>query len=166
MAKAAIERTVQLSVLDRLLDDDPRSRVEAPLRREESIAQLRAAVMRDLDWLLNTRRTPQEAGEGLEEAATSVYHYGMPDLSSLSRDSHEDRVLLLQKVKEAIADFEPRLTDVKVSAAGASEHSPRELRFRIEALLRMDPNPERVAFDTRLEVSTGRYALEGSADAG
>lgn len=162
MVKAAIERTVQLSVLDRLLDDDPRSDVEAPLRRDESIAQLRAAVMRDLDALLNTRRTPEPAPAGMDEVAASLYHFGMPDLSSLNRDSHEDRSRLLRMIEDTIATFEPRLTNVKVTTARASEHAPRELHFRIDALLRMDPNPERIAFDTRLEVTTGRYALEGS----
>jgi type VI secretion system protein ImpF len=162
MAKAAIERTVQLSVLDRLLDDDPRSGVEAPLRRDQSIAQLRTSVMRDLDWLLNTRRTPEPAREGMEEVAASLYHFGMPDLSSLSKDSLEDRARLLRMIEETITLFEPRLTSVKVSTGGTTEHAPRELRFRIEAMLRMDPNPERIAFDTRLEVATGRYALEGT----
>ncbi|MFI5311592.1 MAG: type VI secretion system baseplate subunit TssE [Gemmatimonadales bacterium] len=165
MAKTSIERVVQLSVLDRLLDDEPRSGVEASLTRAQSILLLRAAVARDLDALLNTRRTPEPAPEELEEVRASVYHYGMPDLSSLSQDALNDRSRLVQMLEETVALFEPRLTDVKVVVAPAEEHSPRVLRFRIEALLRMDPQPERIAFDTRVEVNTGRYALEGTAGA-
>jgi type VI secretion system protein ImpF len=165
MAKTSIERVVQLSVLDRLLDDDPRSGVEAPLTRAESILLLRAAVSRDLDALLNTRRTPEPAPGELEELRASVYHYGMPDLSSLSQDASGDRSRLALALEETLAFFEPRLTDVKVAAAPPDEHAPRVVRLRIEALLRMDPQPERIAFDTNVEVSTGRYALEGSAGA-
>jgi type VI secretion system protein ImpF len=165
MAKTSIERVVQLSVLDRLLDDEPRSGVEAPLTRAESILLLRAAVGRDLDALLNTRRTPEAAPEGLEEVRASVYHYGMPDLSSLNQDALNDRGRLVQMLEETVALFEPRLTDVKVTVAPSEEHAPRVMRFRIEALLRMDPQPERIAFDTRVEVTTGRYALEGTAGA-
>ena len=54
---------VTLSVLDRLTDNDPKSpTVEAPLSRAESVRALKAGVRRDLEWLLNTRRTPDEPG--------------------------------------------------------------------------------------------------------
>ena len=35
------------------------------------------------------------------------------------------------------------------------------VRFQVEALLRMDPSPEHVVFDTVLEVARGEYAVEG-----
>jgi len=165
MAKTSIERVVQLSVLNRLLDDEPGSGVEAPLTRAESIQLLRAAVGRDLDSLLNTRRTPEPAPEGLEEVRASLYHFGMPDLSSLNSDAQNDKHRLVQMLEETVTLFEPRLTDVKVSVAPPEEHAPRVMRFRIEALLRMDPQPERIAFDTRVEITSGRYALEGNAGA-
>jgi type VI secretion system protein ImpF len=97
--------------------------------------------------------------------ATSVYHYGMPDLTSLSKDSIEDRYRLLRMVEETIAGFEPRLVEVKVLVAESPEQAPREFHFRIEGLLRMDPSPERVAFDTRLEIPTGKFALDGAEHA-
>ena len=160
MAKSAIERTVQLSLLDRLLDDDPKSSAEMPVTRDQSIRLLRNAVARDLEWLLNTRRTPEPAPESLLEVTASVYHYGMPDLTSLSKDSIEDRSRLLRMIEETIATFEPRLAEVHVVVSQNVEQAPREFHFRIEGLLRMDPSPERVAFDTRLEVPTGRFALD------
>ena len=37
----------------------------------------------------------------------------------------------------------------------------RELRFVVEALLKMDPNPEQVVFDTVLELASGDYSVKG-----
>jgi type VI secretion system protein ImpF len=42
------------------------------------------------------------------------------------------------------------------SAGGA-----RTLRFVIEGLLRIDPAPEHISFDTTLELTSGEYAVKG-----
>ena len=44
--------------------------------------------------------------------------------------------------------------------------SARNLHFKIEALLIMDPAPERISFDTVLELASGQYKVEGEAGAG
>ena len=41
----------------------------------------------------------------------------------------------------------------------------RQMRFVIQALLKMDPSPERVSFDTVLDLATGQYAVEGTSGA-
>jgi len=41
----------------------------------------------------------------------------------------------------------------------------RDLHFVIHALLRMDPNPEPVLFDTTLDASSGEYQVKGDAGA-
>jgi type VI secretion system protein ImpF len=47
---------VTISVFDRLIDNDPRTSVEAAPTRAETVRRLRAAVRRDIEWLLNSRR--------------------------------------------------------------------------------------------------------------
>jgi type VI secretion system protein ImpF len=155
MAKAELERTVQPSVLDRLIDDDPSSLAEAPISRAESVQALREAVRRDLEALLNTRRTPEPAPDGLAELAASLYHFGLPDISSMSRDSPETPARLTRLVEEAIALFEPRLTAVKVVAVPDERSTLGELRFVIEGTLQLDPVPERISFDTVLDATKG-----------
>src|SRR4029077_20362835 len=54
---------VTLSVLDRLLDDEPKSKVEDPMTHSKSLAQLKIAIRRDLENLLNTRCTPEPMPE-------------------------------------------------------------------------------------------------------
>jgi len=167
MAKSEIERTVQSSLLDRLTDGDPRSSADPRIAYAESVRRFKASVQRDLEWLLNTRRTPQPVPEEwFEQLPRSVYYYGIPDITSLSRDSRESRAILLRDVEEAIALFEPRLTDVRISVVEAEgDQFRRELRFHIEATLRMDPTPEQVVFDTVLNFASGQYDVAGVRDA-
>lgn len=167
MAKRGIERTVRQSLLDRLMDDKPQVGVDPVPGYLESRDHLLASVRRDLESLLNTRRVPDTSPEEFEELSRSVYHYGLPDVAEVSRDSADAHARLLRQVKEAIAAFEPRLANVRVShppqsAAGIQR---RELRFVIHGLLRMDPNPEQVVFDTVLELASGEYEVKGGRDA-
>jgi type VI secretion system protein ImpF len=167
MAKREIERTVQPSVLDRLTDDDPKSSADPRTTYAASLRQFKASVQRDLEWLLNTRRIPDVPPDDLEELNESLYTYGIPDITSMSRDSQETRFRLLQQVEDALRLFEPRLANVKVSIVEVegAEHQRRELRFVVEATLRLDPTPEQVVYDTVLHFSSGQIDVSGGRDA-
>jgi type VI secretion system protein ImpF len=144
---------VQLPLLDRFTARD-----SAPTR-SESVRDLKATVRRDLEWLLNTRRPSEDLPEGASELEHSVYWYGLPEVSSM--DSSRGRADLVRSIQTAIAAFEPRLSNVKVSLVGESEADTPQLRFVIDALLRMEPVSERVSFDTVLEVIEGKYRVRG-----
>ena len=165
MKNSGIDRSVQQSLLDRLVDLDPKSSSELPPTWSESVRQLKTSLRHDLEWLLNTRRIPKHPPESFEELPRSLYNFGFPDITSLGRDSREVRMRLLRQVEETIATFEPRLAGVKVSLAETGEDGNRQLRFLIEGLLRMEPNPEQVVFDTVLEISSGEYHVKGDGGA-
>lgn len=155
------ERTIRLTVLDRII-----SRSDRAVTFSESVDQLREAVRRDLDWLLNTRRIAEPAPDEYPEVQKSLYHYGLPDITSLSGDSSSARRRLIRQVEECIELFEPRLANVRVTALDVPAKSERrQIRFVIEALLRMEPNPERVTFDTMLETSSGKIQVTGEGHA-
>ena len=163
MTKREIERSVQPSLLDRLTDHDPRNNVEGRFGYLESVRQFKAGLQRDLEWLLNTRRIPIAAPDELEELGRSTYHYGLPDVTSISRDSHEARDRLLRRVEDAITMFEPRLANVNIAVVEMEgEEHRRELRFHVEGTLLMDPTPEQVIFDTVLHFASGAYEIEGA----
>ncbi len=67
------ESPVSLSVLDRLIDREPERKLEMPLTRAQSLRELKAAVRRDLEWLLNTRRTILPVSEALKEVQHSLF---------------------------------------------------------------------------------------------
>ena len=161
-----LERTVQPSLLDRLTDLDPRLSADARITFAESLRQFKDSVQRDLEWLLNTRCTPEEVPELFEEVQRSLYRYGLPDITSFSRDSRRSRQHLLQRIEEAITLFEPRLSDVRLRMVEQEgEQHRRELRFAVAATLHMDPTPEQVVFDTVLEFSSGEYQVAGAQNA-
>jgi type VI secretion system protein ImpF len=166
MARWEPEQTVTQSVLERLIDRDPQSASEAPPTRAQSVRQLRASVRRDLEWLLNTRRTPDAAGDELPEVAKSLHNYGLPDLNALNWESSRDRTRLARAVRDALHVFEPRLRNIQVLPMDPSSGSPHVMRFQIEALLEMDPTPEHISFDTTLQLSSGEYQVKGDSSAG
>jgi type VI secretion system protein ImpF len=160
------DTNVTLSVLDRLLDADPRTSTEAYPTRAQSVRQLKNAVRRDLEWLLNTRRIAVEPDESLKEVNRSVYMFGLPDFTAFSVANSKDQVRLLRILQGALKTFEPRLANPRIVPLESNEVGSRRLRFRIEGLLLMDPAPELISFDTVLELTSGEYEVKGDADAG
>ena len=165
MAKQDSDLTVTPSLIDRLIDREPAAGSDPYTTRAQSIRQLKAALRRDLEWLLNTRRNPEAAPESLAEVSHSLYNYGLPDFSSLSLNSPRDRGQLLVQLEKTVALFEPRLLDVRVTMIEAPGGTSRTVHFQIEGLLQMDPAPEQVSFDTTLQLSSGEYQIRGERSA-
>ncbi len=161
MSRIDNEIRVTLSVLDRLIDLDPRQSQEPPKSRSTSLAELKQSVRRDLEWLLNTRCFT-DAGDGrLEEAPKSVAFYGLPDFTALSAKNHNELKRATKSLETAIKIFEPRFMDLKVSLEPISSVD-RQLKFRIEARLNIEPTPEPVAFDTILQLGSGDFSVSSS----
>ena len=161
MATRQFERTVRQSVLDRLIDDPDHPE---PRTWDESVAAFKRAVIRDLEWLLNTRRVHPSAPEALDLVCNSIYNFGIPDLSSRSAQSMEARTQLQREVQQAIANFEPRLSKVRVHLV-PQPATERSVRFQIEAEMRTDPTPQAVVFETTLDMASKAIALKASDDA-
>ena len=79
------------SVLDRLVDPDPRMRSRQGFPASQSLRELKDSVRRNLEWLLNSRRTPEEPPPDAKELPRSVYWYGLPDITSFALSSDEAR---------------------------------------------------------------------------
>ena len=165
MAPAEFERTAQHSVIDRLIDTEPTNANDASLGLAQSVREVKRALRRDLEWLLNTRRIVELAPETCPELRRSLYHYGVPDITSSAAASTDARNWLRRQVEETISLFEPRLTNVRVTVSDSDEPGRREVRFVVEAVLQMEPSAEQVVFDTVLEVSSATFAVKGGADA-
>jgi type VI secretion system protein ImpF len=165
MARGAGETTITISVLDRLIDMEPDNRLENPLSRAQSVRLLKNSVRRDLEWLLNTRRIADLPDEGLKEVSKSTYAYGLPDLSAISVGSSGDRNRLVRQIVASINLFEPRLANVRVVLVETPDAGRKDVRMRIEAMLRMDPVPEPISFDTVIELKSGNCHIAGGDDA-
>lgn len=156
------ERTAKPSILDRLVDLSPRQPTDRTLSRDESVRAFRASVLRDVEWLLNARRSIVAVPDTLPEVRHSVFCYGLPDVSSMSSDSVEARESLIRAIERTLRQFEPRLSEVRVAIPPDEESGDRQIRFVIEALLQMEPDAERVVFDSVLDIASGDISVRPS----
>lgn len=116
---------------------------------------LQASLARELGDLLGTRSRLSLA-RFADETGT-VLDYGLPDFSSLSLRSQEDRDLLQRVITRAISCFEPRLLHIQVSIDDWAEHAEHALA-RISAAVRIGQELRRVQFALPAGVETGPTA--------
>lgn len=150
-------RNVQASILDRLLDYDPKVASES-VRDRLSVRQVKDAVIRDLEFLLNTRRQILLPSPEYSEVHNSLYMYGLQDFTMKNPASTIVRQKLRQVIERTISRFEPRLKNVNVQIEESGQNA-RDLRFRITAILVIEPITEPVIFDTYFDVSRGEYKI-------
>src|SRR5262245_34795135 len=161
MARVHADQPLVPSVLDRLLDEDPTVSREPAKTRNQVLRELKQSVRRDLENLLNTRRRCLSWPSGLGELDRSLVNYGIPDFTSISVGSADVRAEFCRIIEAVIREYEPRFKTVHVKLLDNAEPLDRTLRFRIDALLRVDPAPEPVVFDSALEPTTGSFAVKG-----
>ncbi len=141
----------RLPLLDRLLDANPGTPEPPPPSAAVALDILRAAVRRDLEAVLNARRRRRPLPGLYGELAISPLNYGIPDATSGAYAVPERRQALAREVELTIRRFEPRLTAIHVELIEDGDDLGRALRLKIDAVLRADPVPEPVSFETLLE---------------
>ena len=144
------------SLIDRLVDRDPRSQWEAPPFRTLSREELKESVLRDLEWLLNTRTSLP--GSLLDEKDLTVIDYGIPDFGLYSPANPNHQRLLAQRIRRSISAFEPRLQKVRVTVEPEMPDE-KTLTIHIDAVLVVEPFREPVSFQTVLQGQTGRLEI-------
>src|SRR5215213_1621176 len=142
MLRTEAEFRITTSILDRLLVETPTARFG------DDLSALKRSVMRDLNWLLNTRqvdlnwlfnldnkmnqadlrRALEEAMRRLEAVNRSLLTYGLPDFAHYSLNSSGDREGVRRALEEAISRFEPRLDNVRVVMREVAEGKEQEAR--------------------------------------
>jgi type VI secretion system protein ImpF len=160
MARVDPRKPLQPSVLDRLLDDEPDRRKEAARPPSQGLRQLRRAMRRDLQNLLNTRQPAVEVPRELAELERSIADFGIPDITGTNLASDDARRRLLRSIEGAIRRFEPRFKSVKVTAVEDPDQIDRVLRFRINGVVYADPLPEAVVFDSTVEPVSRTFEVE------
>lgn len=122
--------------------------------RSVPLSEIRAQVSRDLEDLLNTRSEGARViPEAFKECRNSSLTYGILDFSSYSVLSPHDRDRIRRSLEQTISLHETRLTRVRVTLEPQRE-ADRALRFRVDALLDLGEDNEKVQFDAVLQVAT------------
>lgn len=143
------------SLMDRLVD--------APLPedsgRRVSVQDVRNGVSRDLESLLNTRSEGARLiPEVFKECRASSLTFGILDFSAYSLLSPHDRDRIRRSLEQAIGLHESRLSRVRVTLEPQKELD-RALRFRVDALMELGDNDEKVQFDAVLQLNTQTYVV-------
>lgn len=163
MAELTPSERLQPCLLDRLTDDDPELTKESRDQRIVSLRRYRQAVLRDLDWLLNSGAHPRQDGlEEFSEVPNSVLNYGIPDMtgttaSGVKPEDFERRLV------EAIRRFEPRIAAdslrVRVVAGpGLMDHNA--ISFELEGELWALPMPDPLYVRTEVDLETGQCEVK------
>ncbi len=158
MSRIDNEIRITPSVLDRLLDYEPELSREAPASRAKNLRQLKQSVRRDLEWLLNTRKTDDRITPEMKELTRSLATYGLPDFSNANTKNPAEEKRMRRALENIISIFEPRLEDIVVTIEPLRQ-TERALRVRIDGQLKIDPAPEPVTFDTVLQFGSGYYTV-------
>ncbi|GAA3918574.1 type VI secretion system baseplate subunit TssE [Litoribacillus peritrichatus] len=145
------KQPLQMSILDRLIDESPGFSDSPRARRGADIKKLRQSVRRDLENLLNSKVQWHVWPEAYSELDLSLLNYGLPDFSSMAMDSLDGRQALCYRIEQTIRQFEPRFIDVDVTLLDEEQPLDRILKIRIDALLYADPIPEPITFDSEIE---------------
>jgi len=159
MARPKITQALTPSILDRLLDFDPARKVEALSSRSQVIRELRESVRRDLEYLLNTRRRCNENLDEWELLKYSIINFGIPDSTGINIGSDDAKADFARIIEKIITKYEPRFKSVSVTVTGDSNGVDRTFRFRIDALLRVEPAVKPVVFDSSLEPVTRSFSV-------
>jgi type VI secretion system protein ImpF len=163
MAELSPKERLQPSLLDRLVDDAPKSKQESPEQRVLSLSKLRKSVLRDLEWLLNTSKLDTvQSMDGYPFADHSVINYGIPDLVGTTLSSTEVVSDIRQQIRQAILDFEPRILpeSLKVTASD-KQMNQNAMTFYIEGDLWAQPLPLGLYLRTELDLETGTMEIIG-----
>ena len=166
------QERLQPSLLDRLTDTDRGSSRESLDARVLNKNQLRAAVLRDLSWLLNSTCEEPDAlspdrervalWKELKEAAGSVANFGVPALSGRSITRLQFPAVE-QGLRQAILRFEPRIDaktlQVEVSNDPAEGLRPASLRITIRGQLWNQPVPLELLLSADVDVDTGQASV-------
>jgi type VI secretion system protein ImpF len=165
MAELNPRDRIQPFLLDRLSDDQADQAKESRDKNVFSPRQLKAALLRDLAWLLNTPAPIDD--EGITEfphATTSVLNFGVRDLTGLTASGLAAPELERNIVK-AIQMFEPRLAKNTVTVALVSQEESKGsgvntvgLEIRGEIVANQLPDP--LYIKTEVDLETGQFMLK------
>jgi type VI secretion system protein ImpF len=167
MAELTFKDRLQPALLDRLSDDEPEKKQEPRENRLITRGRLRQAVMRDLAWLFNATRLGDASDfAGSPYVERSVVNFGLPALSGETA-STLDIVALERSIRQAIIDFEPRITAASVEVHAVVSESQLDhhnvISMEIRGSLWGQPTPIELLLRTEVDLETGEVEIRDLA---
>jgi type VI secretion system protein ImpF len=159
---------LQPALLDRLRDDARSNPNEAIDQRLMSKQQLRAAVLRDLSWLLNAVQPMTGLADRYPVAVDSVLNYGLPSVSG-QMASRVDIGDLERNIRDAMLRFEPRILADTLEVRAVEFDNVLEthnvIEFEIRGFLWAQPVPLELLLRTQLDLEIGQVLIRDATGA-
>jgi len=159
---------LQPALLDRLRDDARSNPNEAIDQRVMSKQQLRAAVLRDLSWLLNAVQPMTGLADRYPVAVDSVLNYGLPSVSG-QMASRVDIGDLERNIRDAMLRFEPRILADTLEVRAVEFDNVLEthnvIEFEIRGFLWAQPVPLELLLRTQLDLEIGQVLIRDATGA-
>jgi type VI secretion system protein ImpF len=149
---------LQLSVFDRLDQEVAFGIIGGTVTDVEVV---RKSVLRDVENLLNTRRSIVKPPENQLYLNRSLFVYGLEDFVAQNPKSVQVQKLLVATIRDTIEKFEPRLKNVQVAFKPIDDYE-HNLCFTVRATLHADPIREPIFFDTWFSASRGDYRIKNA----
>ncbi|NKN02273.1 type VI secretion system baseplate subunit TssE [Rhizobium leguminosarum] len=156
------DRVLARSILDKLIDEAPDRTVDPPMSFVDQVRDVREAIRRDLEALLNTRRCPATPPAALSELRDALVSYGVDGVVSANLMTDQAKLKLAQAIERRIALFETRLSDVRVTILKSRTMTERALRMRIQATFRLHEGMPPISFESTIDPSTQRFLVEAA----
>ncbi|RUM07965.1 type VI secretion system baseplate subunit TssE [Rhizobium chutanense] len=154
------DRVLSRSILDRLIDEAPDRAVDPPMNFVDQVREVREAIRRDLEALLNTRRSPATPPTAFSELKDALVSYGVDGVVSANLMTEQAKLRLAAAIERRIALFETRLADVRVTILKSRTMTERALRMRIQATFRLHEGMPPISFESTIDPSTQRFLVE------
>ena len=154
---------LQPALLDRLTDHEPSEAREHADTVYVNEKRLRAALLRDLDWLLNATNAGFDPHDTkLNHVRQSVVNYGVPVMAG-QIFSEMDWKDIQQGLRKAILAFEPRILPstlvVEILPSQDSLNHNNRLQFQIKCHFWSLPYPLELLLKSSLDFESGQVVL-------
>ena len=152
MKKSTIVQ-LNTSFLDKLIDNEPSSKLSQSTNHGLNLSDLRMSLVHDLENLLNNKIQWKTWPAWNKDLEISLLNYGLGDFSGIVSDNETNQIALCKQIKKTIKHFEPRLSDVNVDLIEHDKDIKDRAGVNITAVLYADSDPEYISFNVKIEQS-------------
>lgn len=163
MAELTAKERLLPSLIDRLSDHSPGQLDETRDARTGTMDGLRASVLRDLEWLMNTVNLDSaKTLEEFPELESTTINFGMPGLSGAG-STEATLAQIERQIKKSVLAFEPRIlkSSLRVKLLHDAElENKHAIAFQIEGTLWGQPMPQALFLHTELDLEIGAVKVK------
>lgn len=144
-----------IPVFDRLIDEDPDTPAEMPVKRYYTQAEVIQSIQREILRILNTRTTAKRVNYDLFSDEDRNFGlpemFGLADFSQLDAANHSEWHRIETLCEQAISRYEPRIKNVTVTIVDFNKQT-HALNLTIQADLALKEFQGEVTFPTLFSI--------------